>query len=180
MDGRSEQWFVGYRDDDKPVVVVVGPGGERPLEGPPREGFPGFEWGYEGAGPQWLAEAMLWELLGEDPLESMVLALAEEVVAELPRPSFRLPAGRLEAWVADYRNRPEYARVCELAVLGILLRDRGAQERLRAIKLAAADFVDPAGAARRRARPPPQPAADGASGGGVPLRRMRRDGLAAR
>jgi Family of unknown function (DUF6166) len=62
----------------------------------------GFEWGYEGAGPRRLAQAILNDFLGFDVELIVVSAFLRNVVAPLPA-EFELSGERIAAWVNDRR-----------------------------------------------------------------------------
>jgi Family of unknown function (DUF6166) len=59
-----------------------------------------FEWGYEGAGPRRLAQAILNDFLGFEVDLIVSSAFMRDVVAELPG-EFELPGERIAAWVSD-------------------------------------------------------------------------------
>ena len=60
----------------------------------------GFEWGYEGAGPRRLAQAVLNDFLGFDVDLIVVNAFLRDVVAQLPA-EFELGGERIASWVND-------------------------------------------------------------------------------
>jgi hypothetical protein len=59
-----------------------------------------FEWGYEGAGPRRLAQAILDDFLGFDVEPIAASAFMAEVVARLPA-EFELTGDRIASWVND-------------------------------------------------------------------------------
>ena len=59
-----------------------------------------FEWGYVGAGPGTLAEAILADRLGFVPDPAVSRRFAREVITRL-EPEFELPAGDVDEWIAD-------------------------------------------------------------------------------
>ena len=58
-----------------------------------------FEWGYHGAGPDVLAEAILADRLGWNPDPALTTAFAREVVAGLER-EFELPGSQIDDWLS--------------------------------------------------------------------------------
>jgi hypothetical protein len=60
----------------------------------------GFEWGYEGAGPRRLAQAILNDFLGFEVDLIVASAFLRDVVARLPA-EFELTGERVAAWVND-------------------------------------------------------------------------------
>ena len=58
-----------------------------------------FEWGYRGAGPGVLAEAILADRLGWNPDPALTTAFAREIVAGLER-EFELPGSRVDDWLS--------------------------------------------------------------------------------
>jgi len=58
-----------------------------------------FEWGYQGAGPGVLAEAILADRLGFNPDPAVIGAFAREVISGLEH-EFELPGGEIDEWVA--------------------------------------------------------------------------------
>jgi Family of unknown function (DUF6166) len=68
-----------------------------------------FEWGYQGAGPGALAEAILADRLGFNPQPELSTAFAREVIARLES-EFELPGHEVDDWisrrlVAAHRDR---------------------------------------------------------------------------
>lgn len=61
-----------------------------------------FEWGYQGAGPGVLAEAILADRLGVNPDPPVSTAFAREVGALLES-EFELPGSEIDDWVARRR-----------------------------------------------------------------------------
>ena len=57
-----------------------------------------FEWGYDGAGPAYLAEAILHDRLGYTPPGATCRAFAREVIAKLPS-DFELPGTEVDEWI---------------------------------------------------------------------------------
>jgi len=85
-----------------PTVVGVREGtGSRTLaKHPDAQTLPDeFEWGYQGAGPGVLAEAILADRLGFNPDPLVSTAFAREVVALLDS-EFELAGGEVDAWIA--------------------------------------------------------------------------------
>jgi len=71
-----------------------------------------FEWGYEGAGPKVLAEAILADRPGFNPDPPVSTAFASEVVAHLES-EFELAAAAVDDWIAyriDAACRPGLTR----------------------------------------------------------------------
>jgi hypothetical protein len=60
----------------------------------------GFEWGYEGAGPRRLAQAILNDFLGFDVDLIVTSAFMRDVVARLGA-EFELTGERIASWVND-------------------------------------------------------------------------------
>jgi hypothetical protein len=60
----------------------------------------GFEWGYEGAGPRRLAQAILNDFLGFDVDVVVASAFLRDVVARLPG-EFELRGDQVASWVND-------------------------------------------------------------------------------
>ena len=60
----------------------------------------GFEWGYDGAGPRRLAQAILNDFLGFDVDLIVASAFLRDVVAHLPS-EFELAGERVASWVND-------------------------------------------------------------------------------
>jgi hypothetical protein len=59
-----------------------------------------FEWGYLGAGPGTLAEAILADRLGFVPDPPVAVKFAREVIARL-EPEFELPGSEVDDWIAS-------------------------------------------------------------------------------
>jgi DnaB-like helicase N terminal domain len=138
---RLEESHYRLRRTEPPSVTLTEVAGERDLvSADPRVGF---EWGYEGGGPLNLARSLLLDRLGEEPLDEMAMAFADEVIASLPRDSVDLPFSRVDRWVAEFRTRPEYVRELERIVLGVLIRDERAQAELADWMLSEEDFSEP-------------------------------------
>lgn len=85
-----------------PVLVGVREGTRhRALTKPPdaRTLSDEFEWGYLGAGPGTLAEAILADRLGFIPDPPVAVRFAREVIARL-EPEFELPGSAVDEWIA--------------------------------------------------------------------------------
>src|SRR3954454_2444681 len=100
--------YIGLRGDQPisprggPVIVGVREGTEhRTLTKPPdaRTLSDEFEWGYLGAGPGTLAEAILADRLGFIPDPRVAVRFAREVIAGL-EPEFELPGTQVDDWIA--------------------------------------------------------------------------------
>jgi hypothetical protein len=65
----------------------------------PVEPYPEFEWGYEGAGPRSLAQAILEDRLGSAPPTDACNAFTRDVTAKLPS-DFELPGTAVDEWIA--------------------------------------------------------------------------------
>lgn len=89
--GHGGPTVVGVRDKD----------GDRTLRKHPesRVLVDEFEWGYEGAGPGALAEAILADRLGINPQAEVSKAFARDVVARLEH-EFELHGHEIDAWIA--------------------------------------------------------------------------------
>ena len=61
-----------------------------------------FEWGYEGAGPRRLAQAILNDFFGHWMDLLMSNAFLREVIAHLPS-EFELTGAEIAGWVSDWR-----------------------------------------------------------------------------
>jgi len=57
-----------------------------------------FEWGYDGAGPAHLAQAILQDRLGYMPPDATCRAFARDVIAKLPS-DFELPGAEVDEWI---------------------------------------------------------------------------------
>ncbi len=57
-----------------------------------------FEWGYDGAGPAYLAQAILEDRLGYMPPHEICRAFARDVIAKLPS-DFELPGTEVDEWI---------------------------------------------------------------------------------
>jgi Family of unknown function (DUF6166) len=89
--GHGGPTVVGVRDKD----------GDRTLRKHPQSRVlvDEFEWGYQGAGPGALAEAILADRLGYNPEPEVSKAFAREIVSRLES-EFELPGQEVDAWVA--------------------------------------------------------------------------------
>jgi len=118
------QAFVGVRCEGRTCVFLVSPGRDDlvPLEHWKDDGTApgrGFEWGYGGAGPRRLAEAMLLVITG-DELISATLAqrFKWDRIARLPRPFFCMTALEVEAWYVERVAEMPQREQAELLDLG--------------------------------------------------------------
>jgi hypothetical protein len=68
-----------------------------------------FEWGYEGAGPRRLAQAILNDFLGDKVDMLLSNGFLREVVAHLPS-EFELTGAEVAAWVSGWRTSSGDAR----------------------------------------------------------------------
>jgi hypothetical protein len=68
-----------------------------------------FEWGYEGAGPRRLAQAVLNDFLGYKVELLLSNAFLRDVIAHLPG-DFELTGAEIAAWVSDWRTSSGDAR----------------------------------------------------------------------
>ena len=105
---REDAVYIGLRGrrpvspQGGPVLVGVREGPRhRTLTKPPdaRTVSDEFEWGYLGAGPGTLAEAILADRLGFIPDPPVSLRFAREVIARL-EPEFELRGGEVDEWIA--------------------------------------------------------------------------------
>jgi len=80
-----------------PLVAGVREGGSRRRLTPPTPDAD-FEWGYDGAGPAYLAEAILQDRLGYTPPNDTCRAFARDVIAKLPS-DFELPGAEVDEWI---------------------------------------------------------------------------------
>jgi len=90
-----------YRHGGPSVVGVIRNGERSTLElNDDRLIDAGFEWGYEGAGPRRLAQAIINDFLGFDVELAVASAFLRDVVARLPS-EFELTGDRIASWVND-------------------------------------------------------------------------------
>jgi hypothetical protein len=68
----------------------------------PVEPYPEFEWGYQGAGPKSLAQAILEDRLGIAPPTAACTAFTRDVIAKLES-DFELPGTSVDEWIAAAR-----------------------------------------------------------------------------
>ena len=68
----------------------------------------GFEWGNRGEGATDLAYSILVTEIGEPPTSPVCLRFRDEVIAPLPRRSFRLPAAAVWEWIEANRSLVEH------------------------------------------------------------------------
>ncbi|MGH9153699.1 MAG: DUF6166 domain-containing protein [Acidimicrobiales bacterium] len=68
----------------------------------------GFEWGHRGAGPADLAYSILLTEIGEPPTPPVYLRFRDDIVAELPVRSFRLPSAVVWEWITANRSLVEH------------------------------------------------------------------------
>jgi len=81
-----------------PLVAGVREGGTRRALVPPAMPGVAFEWGYDGAGPAYLAQAILEDRLGYAPPNDTCRAFARDVIAKLPS-DFELPGREVDEWI---------------------------------------------------------------------------------
>jgi hypothetical protein len=86
----------GYGHGGPLVAGVREEGRRRPLTPPAPDAD--FEWGYDGAGPAYLAEAILRDRLGYTPPNDTCRAFARDVIAKLPG-DFELPGAEVDEWI---------------------------------------------------------------------------------
>ncbi len=105
---RDDAVYVGLRGRQLPfghggatVVGVRGHNGQRTLhKHPDARTLPDeFEWGYVGAGPGVLAEAILADRLGSNPDVGVSRAFMRDVVARLES-EFELPGSDVDDWLS--------------------------------------------------------------------------------
>jgi hypothetical protein len=86
-----------------PVVVGVVRGDERsnPVLEDDRHLDADFEWGYEGAGPRRLAQAILNDFTGRAVALAITNAFLHDVVAHLPN-EFEVQGDEVAAWLAAH------------------------------------------------------------------------------
>jgi hypothetical protein len=105
---RPETVYIGLRGPQLPsghggptVVGVRDEAGDRTLRKHPdaRILVDEFEWGYRGAGPGALAEAILADRLGFNPEPEVSTAYAREVVSGLES-EFELPGREIDEWIS--------------------------------------------------------------------------------
>jgi hypothetical protein len=105
---RSDVVYIGLRGPQPdhghggPNVVGVHRGGQRSnlLVRAARTADAEFEWGYEGAGPRRLAQAILDDFLGFDVEPIAASVFMTDIVARLPA-EFELTGDQLVSWVND-------------------------------------------------------------------------------
>jgi hypothetical protein len=98
--------YIGERHGDSGLTrVLVDDGTVRaPLEHYVRHSPTGFEWGYGGSGPSDLARCILIDHLdlhgNPDALNADYQRFKFDLIADLPREGFELPAASVEGWLA--------------------------------------------------------------------------------
>lgn len=115
----KQKTYRGYRDGyrtSEPLIVFVqdGEGERHPLPGvlPPGtwDRGPGFEWGYEGAGPKSLATAILTDYLGQRPHYWLVDRFVRQIVAKLDvAKPWVIRGEEIDAWLQRRRRAKGFA-----------------------------------------------------------------------